>query len=501
MNINDLNQNSHFPIIDIQISHPIEINAENIEYMDVSDRETIIKLSNFIINKKYDPTNELHKLGFQNINLKLNHKINEIKSDNTGVKSYFNYYFGYFFRPNVIADEKQSQLARMETLKKFIEPIINLKAMIQAPAAADTQQILPNNGPIIQENIEEKEKLNLDKQSESDDQPAKISLPLSPLSNEKPLEEETLIPSSPAEKKVIPPPPPKRPVSLTPEQLHEKREKERLSRELQERAQPEMFYVITPPKDEAKLMTAKEKLEKEIRALSDLLSATQPSAQRTLQGLIDDKHKEIENINQQLEGTKVRLKPSDQEFLTTIQKYYTNHELKLFIGMVFNGKRPNEEDPLYSEYKKNKAVTDLLDEIFNNWEEISKGEIAEAFLANAEGWKKCVSYTFFGFASILQKRLSEKKSEHLDEPIHEMKPFKRGAAAKKSPLTEMIALPLSTAGFMDQLKESLAQGVPLLRKTPIELPAESTKTPPSGHDQLQREIIQGIQLRKVGPRN
>ncbi len=110
------------PNLNLFQNNSFEMNSEFLEKMDVADQATRVTLANFMINNKTDLHKKINQLGLDVVNLKLEKKIKEIKSDTTGIIGFFK----YLFRPTVKA-EKQLQLEQMIILQEFIKNIKKVK--------------------------------------------------------------------------------------------------------------------------------------------------------------------------------------------------------------------------------------------------------------------------------------------------------------------------------------------------------------------------------------
>lgn len=235
---------------------------------------------------------------------------------------------------------------------------------------------------------------------------------------------------------------------LTPEEKHLNAEKRKLERLLKERANPECFYILAPPTNEAKLEIEKNGLKELVAVLKKY-----PEPE-----LLRRKETELKRIEDQLLPVKRLLKYGEQtdliQFKGKIAKY-TNEELRILIGIEFDGKKPNASHPFYPFYMNNQA---MLDKIFADWKKLSTGEKGKVFLQHKEEWKRSLNTNFSGVLATLKNRLlPEKNKERLKEPIYEIAPFgaKKGAGGgltKVSPAAEKTEAP----SMMEELQKQQA---------------------------------------------
>ena len=100
---------------------------------------------------------------------------------------------------------------------------------------------------------------------------------------------------------------------------------------------------------------------------------------------------------------------------------YTNDELRLLLGLAFNGKKPDASHPYYKSYEADKG---LFDAIFADWNKLSKGESGKEFMKHEAEWKRNLESNFSGILATMKGRLiAQGKLVHLDEPSYEIKPF------------------------------------------------------------------------------
>jgi hypothetical protein len=119
----------------------ISINANNIQGMDISNRETLYKISNFIINireknrEKGILPNSSDSFLLGKISVQLSQKIKEMASNTTGIFGFLR----YLFHPRA-QKEKKIQVESMQILQGFITDICNAQ-----PKPSKRHQILQTN--------------------------------------------------------------------------------------------------------------------------------------------------------------------------------------------------------------------------------------------------------------------------------------------------------------------------------------------------------------------
>lgn len=219
--------------------------------------------------------------------------------------------------------------------------------------------------------------------------------------------------------------PPAKP--LTAEEKYVNAEKKKLERNLQDRANPDTFNILAAIKDEAKLLAAKEVVEKDIGRIKKLNDKP----------WLEEKEKELKRIEDQLVPEKRLLKyaaQADKSQFNEKMTRYTNDELRLLLGLAFDGIKPDAAHPYYKSYEGDKG---LFDSIFADWDNLSKGENGKEFMKHQAEWKRNLESNFSGVLATMQGRLlAQGKLGHLDEPSYEIKPFvekKAGAGGVKQP--------------------------------------------------------------------
>lgn len=212
---------------------------------------------------------------------------------------------------------------------------------------------------------------------------------------------------------------------LTPEESHNQSEQRRLTAELKARANPDSFYVLIPSEKNVELEKGKKILDNEIIIFRKMHSENKIN-ENTLNTLVQEKQKEIETIKKKLEYQKSPIK-GGKIFLEKLQdpvNGYPNDELKFLIAMYFNGQPPSKGDKNFQVYENNQ---DLLNDVFRDWNELSKGEKGKIYLAHQEGWKKYLNEDFrLGpFVDVLMRRINPISTDYaLPEPRNqEPKPY------------------------------------------------------------------------------
>ena len=358
------------------------------EMINLRPREIISRVDELITEKVEasleDPV-QIFELG--RLYGALEFKCEKIEAETTGIWAFFR----YFFSSSALTEEK-SLLQGMQMSRLLIDDV-------RASLERETEEKLDKDGgDVIQPEAEAE-----------DNEPG---------------------PSSAAPPPPPPPPPPqsvsgrvgdttgsidgKKTDNRSAEEKHLASEKNKLERNLNERADPKVFYVETPPKNARELNERKQEVMKDISKIQSL-------------NLPDDlwlkeKQKALANIEVQLKPQLKLLQYAFQkdEFIGRAAKY-TNEELRIIIGIMFDGKTPERSHPAYQLYVLNH---ELLDKIINDWQQLAEGEKGRIFLQHKEEWKRNLNSNRFGFILILRRRmLPEKNTESLREPTYEITPY------------------------------------------------------------------------------
>jgi hypothetical protein len=242
-------------------------------------------------------------------------------------------------------------------------------------------------------------------------------------------------------------------------------EKQRLETEFKARTHPDIFHLFETPSQEKRKEIEEQiaLLGKDIEMLQETLQNNKELTNRTqLTTLLFEKREQVEKLKLALQGPKKPVKANDKEFPKILEKY-TTEELKILIGMIFKGKRPQESDRFYylyspavrekREYKYpeelrknssgnakvkadiletdahnrarerdiqiNQETRQLLDEIFDNWQVISNTSTGQAFLKNEQDWNKYLTNTNNNnapFIDLLLRRIKyAKRKQEIEE--------------------------------------------------------------------------------------
>lgn len=227
-------------------------------------------------------------------------------------------------------------------------------------------------------------------------------------------------------------------------------EKLRLETEFKARTHPDIFSTFEAPKSEeiAKINRQIALLEKDIVALQETLANKDLTNRTQLTTLLFEKREMLETLGLDLQGPKKLVRANSKELPMILAKY-TNEELKIIIGMIFKGKRPQEGERFYylyspairakreyayseeernnnsgdakvkkdildtNEHNKsrerdtqlNLSTRQLVDEILDNWETISNSPIGQAFLKHEQAWNKYLMDTNAPFIDLLLRRI------------------------------------------------------------------------------------------------
>lgn len=440
----------------INISLPQPQHAEALNFNDLTkgqiDAKAVSKISKFIL---YSSENEIksHLLELGSLKLKLKDTMQSIKKDTTGILAYFR----YLFSPT----EKAKRLLLLDEiviLNSFIENLAKAKVKSNEPLS---ESVLP----------------------ETDNEPKAPPVPpLRTSSKQNPIEQQktestTPPPPAPPVPKLnlstiagAPPPPPAPGMKgrlpsargnsltnstkvLTEEEKYLASEKTRLERLMNRRANPiETFYTLTPPKDEQRLSAEQANIQRDIGNIERDIQRINKQQSVDAQWL-KQKEEQLAAKKKELENTEERLKPQqrainsrDPAFKEKIAQY-KNSELKLLIGLVFDGKEPADTHVNFNNFTQNQ---DLINSIFGEWGQL-KGQYP-TFLPHEENWKKYLSLNLFSFIDVLKKRLlATNHREYLEEPKYAVVPFaERKATSRSAPLTSARNTGMSIAEELAQ---------------------------------------------------
>ena len=467
-------------------------NLQNLENVDSfgTDLETIRKIGHFILKNKEQGMSPETWVKLDQYEKKLNNEIRKIKSETSGIAAFFR----YFFFNSKEKNEKLNQLQYMEALRNFIDANKISMQHVRGELAFPAKEKIPAD-KAQKELIDEHNEPEAPKAAPLPE-PRKLSSQIlgvltdtiGRISNlipeENPQTPEALtsdfLPPPPG----APPPPPMHVAEnvkiLSPEEKYYQLQTKKIENQLKERANPAKFYIVNAPKDQAKLEQRKKDLETDIQRWTQVTKTDLSDlAQRT----IEEKKKAIERIDEELKGTIQPINISMAGFKEKIRQY-TNEELKLLIGMLFDGQVPTEDHPNFTTYKNNK---DLLDGIFRDWKQLSKGVSGQAFLVHQQEWSRYLGTNIFGVIDTLRKRnLSDKHVEYMKETKYEIPPY----SAEKKPGQRKEILqkePAKSSSVTDELNARLSEGLNLRKVDPSEkLPP--LPDPPSEREKMLREI-------------
>gem|GEM_PF-6142261 len=406
MNINSYNQYPGSSPIDKQTRHkefiPEEINIYNTENINILDIEVIAKLYRIAVRENENITNE-ELVALNSIKKKIDFEIKNIKNETTGIIAFFKYFFN-----QKLKSKKQCQMSRLELLglefDKKLNNLAKTTLKINTPVLDQTSSLTPAALPQKQEN------------------------------------NDNLIPLALTSSFAPPPPPP--PLldrkNLSPEERHLQKETRRLAAKLKARAHPDTFYITTPHKNAAKIDMKIEELEQDVQILSKKIIKNEIIGDlANIKKMISKKEAQIERRKEQLKGSVkvVIANLTNEEFLSKI-KNYTNEELKILLGLLYNRKENTPEQQKY--HAENK---DLIDGILKDWATLSASESGKAFLTHATDWQKYVGTYTHCFISLLKRRLlPNEHHDHLQEPTYVIRPFhspeEASASTKKLEILE-----------------------------------------------------------------
>lgn len=399
---------------------PIEVFNKVASTEQRIDFPLIMKVSQAVmstISQMRIDNDELVSLG--RLDYKLETEIKWIKGNTTGFLAFFR----YLFRPKQRTDLEQLA-QRMHDLRNFINNV--KKAKPERSKVEESKPASEKDKPLVKDDPKAVED---GAAAPADPSIANLLLgdvpPSGPAHTDAPQAGDAPIaPPPPPPPGIAPPPPmPKaktKEAELSPEQKYMAEQKKRLEDKRKNRAKPNMFNVSVTNKDEAKLQKDKAKFER-------VLASYQRCALGEDDADVIFVKDELKKIEDQLvpEQRPISFKHSD--FKGKIANY-NNDELALLVGMLFDGKVPDESHPNHSNYIGNK---ELMDSIFQDWDRLSKGDTGKLFLTHADEWKKYLSVNLFGVVETLKnRRLPIGNKEHLAEPKHEIVPYAERKAAK-----------------------------------------------------------------------
>lgn len=491
-------QNTSMPQSEIEIVSTTakKIEAHNIANFSKADRETMLAVSNFI-STKYEHLNQLDVACLLLFKGKLEQSIIQLTKETSGIKAFFNRVIDPEQRKLHVAKEMERDAAT--DLLGIISKLPPLENLPEQGSSAQEKAAQPHNvqKDVTQPHIEDdstKEPSTPKETSVAPPPPLENSAPPAPsLENSGP-PAPSFTDAPPAPTFDAPPllgddvpPPPLFLQPVKPEETHNRREQEKLEQNLQKRATPIGTFVIqTPPKNEEALKNEQASLEEELSVLSGLMAYIPKSNQddkERLEALIESKEKRLETVKQNRMPAESRLKGyEDSNFIATAQKL-TNDELKIIIGIHFNGNVPATDSKNYKEYRANQEV---YNEIFRDWKRLSEQTASgKAFLKNQTEWQDYLDRTSatMDFVKILARRAPEvkireyktgkdkmiKNPDYLREPTYEAAPYKpykslfgtKATTASPKPAAPKPATPKTAEsidstqqkkGFLDELK-------------------------------------------------
>ena len=191
------------------------------------------------------------------------------------------------------------------------------------------------------------------------------------------------------------------------------------------RANHSVFYIETAPPDARGLNERKQWFIKNIEFLKKY---NEPE-------YLHENEAELAKIEEQLKPQKKMLQYGNQQqraqFNEKIARY-TNEELGILIGIMFDGKVPEPSHPAYSLYEINRC---LLDTVLKDWRKLSAGDKGQIFLSDKEEWQRILVQNRFGFVETLRRRmLPEKNKERLVEPAYEMAAYNKKKEKRRVPV-------------------------------------------------------------------
>jgi hypothetical protein len=259
-----------------------------------------------------------------------------------------------------------------------------------------------------------------------------------------------------------PPPPPSGSLPLVPlitaEEKYYQAQRKKIENQLLERADAKFLYMVSPPKDEAKLRDANKQIEKDIQKWTQVERGTNQQNLKTVaETAIEEKKKYLQKNEELLKGDLLPINFNTSEFQKKMQKY-TNEELKLIIGMLFEGHPPATDHLNYSNYAANK---ELFDGIFNEWEQLSNKENAKLFLSHQKEWAKYLSTNIFGVIDILKRRnlSSPKNVNYLAEPSYAILSYVEKKTTPQKEKIEAVKKPTKKGNedFLEGLKKKMTE--------------------------------------------
>lgn len=447
--------------VEARISSPEQTKIEKINFSSVAKQniniDVVSKVSNFIVlSSKKDIYEKEQLFGLGQLDQKLEREIQEIKSDTTGFLAFFRYLFH-----STAKAQKELLVERMSMLRDFIDQVIKAQPQIIEEEEQSNEEELKGKQEVSEVAAAKPASADV-KATEATDIPA--APPPPPMPSPKfpfpppipfDLDDAAVPPAPPVPPLPLkkmgapgapPPPPPLMTASsqgklLSEEEKYQALEQGKLDKKLKERANPiTMFYVMTPPKDEQKLLIEKQKLEKDIKKIKGLLPVDDT--------WLKEKETELKNVNERLDPELKPINSKDSEFAKKIANY-TNDELKFLIGLIYGGKAPAKTHPSHVYYEQNQ---ELLDDIFGEWDQLKESASGKSFLLNEADWKKYLGMNLFGVITTLKKRnLPVAHKDHLEEPSYKIVPFTEkklmksasgkglGASALKSPKPVPVA--------------------------------------------------------------
>lgn len=497
------------------------VNAKNAGTLNISRLDVMANLFHFILSKK-DNLNDLQNASLGMIELRLEKTSKEFKSKTDGIWNFFKFLFRGRLSERTLMQKQANYMEILQNLIHQVRDAQHQvnppKTPINKDDDADIDSDLDDNGegslesPITidtedTESLEAEYSPKTPKAHTPGPVPIKVKTPVASnkLSSSAPnapvpagsstddnsilaappFGDDSNIPPAPppgdgdsippapppGDVGVIPPPPGSAPVissvapkKLSPEELYMQNARKAAERKLKERANPlEILYTVNlpPPKESKRLEDRKRSLEQDLQLYASLLADVNISAGNRAKLIADTtKKREILNgVDEELKGVSASIKYTDADFSEKMQKYYSNEELEILIGIAYDGQAPSKKD---LNYANNKA---MLDDIFSKWGTLSQTNSGIAFLEHQEEWQRYLGTNLFGIIDTLRKRrIAPGKTGHVKGPNHEIPPFKAaqplGTATKgpgkKQPIMQ-TQKPLPITGGGDMMAELAAR--------------------------------------------
>lgn len=389
----------------------------------------IVALTHEITAQKFKTESEARFSFFElgRMHERLETKCFKLQDERSGIWAFFMSYFN----SGAYAEQK-NLLEEMESKRRLIEDFVQAEPAIEtvSQAVEKDAETVPLNMPNQPIPLEVPSQENAPSVSPSaklpNQRPAPYPLPPSQ-------------PSQPSQPPLPPPPPPPPPFapssmgrkqvdgttgsveiasvstvapknqSLTPSKKYLIAEREKLQRKLEERANPDLFYTVLLPKNANELEQTKRILLSDIERIKRINDGQ----------WLEEKILALARVAEQLQPPKLPLRYADV-FRDKVAKY-TNQELCFIIGIMFNGKKPEQKHPLYSYYLPHQEI---LDRLFKDWDSLVLESHWQEFMKHAENWRRYLEINLFGFCETLRRRmLPPKNRDHLNEPTYQILPY------------------------------------------------------------------------------